>query len=412
MDVVYPRCAAIDVHKRTAVVTVGWVDEQGQRHRRTRTYGTMTADVERLCQWLREQQVTHVAMGSTGVFWKPLVTLLEESGLVVVLANAAHVKAVPGRKTDVRDSEWLLELMQHGLVQGSFIPEAPIRELRELTRYRTSLIEERIREVNRVQKVLEDANIKLAAVATNTLGVSGRAMLEALIAGETDPAVLADLAQARLRRKQAQLVQALRGRVKPHHRLLLRELLDHIAYLERAIERLSAMIEEQTRPFAAALDLLCSIAGVGQRAAEVILAEIGPDMSRFPSARHRCSWAAVCPGNDESAGKRRSGRMRKGNRWLRTALLQSAWAAVRTKGSCFGAQFRRVAKRRGEKRAALAVAHRLLTVIYHVLTRGVFYEELGAAYCDRREPAKLASYHVRRLAELGYKVQLEPQSAA
>jgi transposase len=249
-------------------------------------------------------------------------------------------------------------------------------------------------------------------VASNILGVSGRAMLEALIAGEDDPAVLADLAQARLRRKQAQLVQALRGRGTPHHRLLLRELLDHIGYLERAIERLSAAIEEQTRPFAAALELLCSIAGVGQRAAEVILAEIGPDMRRFPSARHLCSWAAVCPGNDERAGKRRSGRMCKGNRWLRTALLQSAWAAVRTKGRCVGAPFRRVAKRRGEKRAALAVAHRLLTVIYHVLTRGVVYEELGAASCDRREPATLASYHVRRLAELGYTVQLEPQSAA
>ncbi len=412
MDVLYPRCAAIDVHKRTAVTTVGWVDEQGERHRQTRTFGTMTADIERLCQWLAEHHVTHVAMESTGVYWKPLFNLLEEQQFVVVLANAAHVKAVPGRKSDVRDSEWLLELMQHGLIQGSFIPTAPIRELRDLTRYRTSLIQERAREINRVQKVLEDANIKLAAVASNTLGVSGRAMLEALIAGEDDPQVLAGLAKARLRRKQAELVQALRGRVKPHHRLLLRELLDHIAYLDRAIARLDQEIKVCTQPFAAALELLCSIAGVKQRVAEVVLAEIGVDMDRFPSARHLCSWAALCPGNDESAGKRRSGRTRKGNRWLRTALLQAAWAAIRTKGSYFGAQFRRIAKRRGEKRAAVAVAHSLLTVIYHVLTRGVFYEDLGATYFDRREPGQVADYHRRRLEALGYEVKLEPRSAA
>ena len=288
MDVLYPHCAAIDVHKRTAVTTVGWVDEQGERHRQTRTFGTMTADIERLCQWLAEHHVTHVAMESTGVYWKPLFNLLEEQPFVVVLANAAHVKAVPGRKTDVRDSEWLLELMQHGLIQGSFIPTAPIRELRDLTRYRTSLIQERAREINRVQKVLEDANIKLAAVASNTLGVSGRAMLEALIAGEDDPQVLAGLAKARLRRKQAELVQALRGRVKPHHRLLLRELLDHIAYLDRAIARLDQEIKVCTQRFAAALELLCSIAGVKQRVAEVVLAEIGIDMDRFASVRHLC----------------------------------------------------------------------------------------------------------------------------
>jgi transposase len=411
MDVIYPRCAAIDVHKRTAVASVGWVDEQGRRQRQTRTFSTMTADIERLGDWLAEHGVTHVAMESTGVFWKPLFNILEER-FAVVLANAAHVKAVPGRKTDVRDSEWLLELMQHGLIRGSFIPPAAIRELRDLTRYRTSLIQERTREANRIQKVLEDANIKLAAVASDVLGVSGRQMLEAIIAGETAPRVLAELAKRRLRQKQAELEQALTGRVKPHHRLLLRELLDHVDYLDRAIERVSAAIAERTRPFAAALALLCSIAGVKQRTAEVLLAEIGGDMSRFPSARHLCSWAALCPGNHESGGKRRSGQTRKGNRWLRAGLLQAAWAAVRVKGGYFGAQFRRIARRRGEKRAAVAVAHSILTVIYHVLKDGVSYNELGAAYFDRLEPGKLARYHLRRLAELGYAVYLEPPPAA
>ena len=411
MDVIYPRCAAIDVHKRTAVASVGWVDEQGRRQRQTRTFSTMTADIERLRAWLAEHRVTHVAMESTGVFWRPLFNVLEEQ-FTVVLANAAHVKAVPGRKTDVRDSEWLLELMQHGLIRGSFIPPAEIRELRDLTRYRTSLIQERTREANRIQKVLEDANIKLAAVASDVLGVSGRQMLEAIIIGETDPRVLADLAKRRLRQKQAELEQALTGRVKPHHRLLLRELLDHVDYLDRAIARVSAAIEERTRPFTAALALLCSIPGVKQRTAEVLLAEIGADMGRSPSARHLCSWAAVCPGNHESGGKRRSGQTRKGNRWLRAGLLQAAWAAVRVKGGYFGAQFRRIARRRGEKRAAVAVAHSLLTVVYHVLTDGVPYEELGATYVDRLEPGKLARYHLRRLAELGYGVYLEPPPAA
>jgi transposase len=411
MDVVYPRCAAIDVHKRTAVTSVSWVDEHGRRQRETRTFSTMTADIGRLGAWLAEHGVTHVAMESTGVFWKPLFNILEER-FTVVLANAAQVKALPGRKTDVRDSEWLLELMQHGLIRGSFIPGAPIRELRDLTRYRTSLIQERTREVNRIQKVLEDANLKLAAVASDILGVSGRQMLEAIIAGETDPRRLADLAKRKLRRKQAELEQALDGRVKPHHRLLLRELLDHVDYLDAAIARVSAAIEERTRPFETALALLCSIAGVQRRTAEVLLAEIGPDMSRFPSARHLCSWAAICPGNHESGGKRRSGRTRHGDRWLRAALLQAAWAATRVREGYFGAQFRRIARRRGEKRAAVAVAHALLTVAYHVLKDGRPYHEPGAAYFDRLEPGRLARYHVRRLAELGYDVQLGPRPAA
>ena len=326
MDVLYPQCAAIDVHKRTAVVAVGWVDAQGQRQRRVRTFGTMTGDLERLRDWLTEHEVTHVAMESTGVYWKPLFHVLEER-FVVILANAAHVKAVPGRKTDVRDSEWLLELMQHGLIRASFIPPAPIRELREVTRYRASLIQERAREANRVQKVLEDANLKLAAVATDVLGVSGRLMLQAIVDGETDPKALAALAKGRLCKKREALAAALMGRIRPHHRVLLRELLAHIDYLDGAIARLSERIAARLQPFAADLELLCSIAGIKRRAAEVILAELGTDMGTWPDARHLCSWAALCPGNNQSGGKQRSGRTRHGNRWLKAVLLQATlWA--------------------------------------------------------------------------------------
>jgi transposase len=411
MDVLYPRCAGIDVHKRTAVVTIGWVDEQGQRRKRTRTFGTMTGEIEQLAAWLVEHQVTHVAMESTGVYWRPVFNLLE-SHVEVVLANAAHVKAVPGRKTDVRDSEWLLDLMQHGLIRGGFIPEAPIRALRELTRYRTNVIEERTRALNRIQKVLEDTNIKLASVASDVLGVSGRAMLEAIIAGESDPEILAGLARGTLRKQHDALVQALRGRVEEHHRFLLRTLLAHVDHLTESITQLTAEIARRLEPYAAALDLLCTIPGVKRRVAEVVLAELGTDTSRFADARHLCSWAAICPGNHESAGKRRSGRMRHGNRWLRGVLLQAAWAAIKVRGGYFGAQFRRIAKRRGDKRAAIAVAHSLLTVIYHVLTRDEPYRDLGGDYFDRRKPEQQARYYARRLAELGFDVTLDPIAAA
>ena len=411
MDLVYPRCAGIDVHKRTAVTTIGWVDEQGQRRRKTRTFGTMTAEIEQLAAWLVEHGVTHVAMESTGVYWRPVFNLLEPQ-VEVVLANAAHVKAVPGRKTDVRDSEWLLDLMQHGLIRGGFIPEAPIRALRELTRYRTGVIEERTRALNRIQKVLEDTNIKLASVVSDILGVSGRAMLEALIGGETDPEVLAGLARGTLRKKHDALVQALRGRIEDHHRFLLRTLLAHVDRLTESIAQLNAEIARRVEPYAAAFDLLCTIPGIKRRVAEVVLAELGPDLGRFADARHLCSWAAICPGNHESAGKRRSGRMRHGNRWLRGILVQAAWAAIKVRGSSFGTRFRRIAKRRGDKRAAIAVAHRLLTVVYHVLTRNEPYRELGSDDVDRHTPEQQARYYARRLAELGFDVTLDPVTAA
>lgn len=410
MELLYPHCAAIDVHKATAVVTVGWLDERGTRRKTTRTFATTTPAIERMRAWLVEHGVTHVAMESTGVYWKPLFNLLEPH-VEVILANAAHVKAVPGRKTDVRDSEWLLDLMQHGLVRASFIPDAPIRALRDLTRYRTSLVEERTREANRIQKVLEDANVKLASVASDVLGVSGRAMLTAIVAGETDPERLALLARGTLRKKHAALVEALTGRVQDHHRLLLKTLLAHVDHLEQAITEVSAEITRRLDPYATAMALLCGIPGIKQRAAEVILAEIGSDMERFVDARHLCSWAALCPGNDESAGRRRSGRLRHGNRWLRTVLVQGAWSAIKVTGSYFGARHRRIARRRGEKRAIIAVAHSLLTVVYQLLRHGVVYEDLGADYFERRSPRRDAQYHLHRLAELGYDVTVQPTAA-
>lgn len=411
MELLYPHCAAIDVHKRTAVAAVGWVDERGRRQREVRTFSTMAGDRARLRDWLAERGVTQVAMESTGVYWKPISPVLEER-FAVVLASAAPVKAVPGRKTDVRDSEWLLELMQHGLVRASSIPPAPIRELRELTRHRANLVRERAREANRVQKVLEDANVKLAAVVTDVLGVSGRLMLQALIDGETDPGALAALAKGRLCKQRAALVEAPTGRVRAHHRLLLRELLAHVDSLDGAIARLSAEIAERLRPYAADIALLCSIAGIKQRAAEVLVAELGTDRGAWPDARHRCSWAARCAGNNQSGGKQRSGRTRQGNRWRKRVLVQAAWAAARVKGGYLGAQFRRIAKRRGAQRALMAVAHSLLTSVYHVLKQGTPYQEPGARSCARFATDRQARYHPRRLAEPGYEVPAAPKVAA
>jgi transposase len=304
MEIVYPRRAAVDVHKRTAVASVGWADAAGRRHKQTRTFSIMTADLARLAAWLAEEGVTHVAIEWTGIFWKPVFHALEARRLTVVLANAAHVKAVPGRKTDVRDSEWLLDLLQHGLICGSFVPPAPIRSPRELTRYRTGLIEDRARQANRVQKVLEDANLKLAAVVTDVLGISGRRMLAALAAGSVSPAALADLATPRLRRKREALVQALTGQVQPYHRVLPRAVLDHIEYLDGLVARLDAEIEAASRPFAAAIELLCSIPGVKRRAAETIVAEIGVAMDTFPSAAQAaCSSTGGSPGGAARSGR-------------------------------------------------------------------------------------------------------------
>jgi transposase len=411
MDTLYPRCAGIDVHKGNVVVCVRCCDRPGKAFEEVRTFSTMTRDLLALSDWLAEQGVTHVAMESTGVYWKPVFNILE-SGVRVILVNAGHIKQVPGRKADVKDCQWVAQLLQHGLLKASFVPPEPIRGLRDLTRQRAQLIQERSAAANRIQKVLGDANVKPASVATDVLGVSGRGMLEALVAGETDPAKLADLARQRLREKIPALQLALRGRVTDHHRFLLRVHLDHITHLEELIGRLGARIAEALAPFAEAAERLTTIPGVSQRVAETVVAEIGTNMEQFPSAGHLASWAGMCSGNNESAGKRRSGRTVKGNRWWKRILVQAAWAASHTKGTYLAAQYRRLAKRRGRKRALVAVGHTLLVIIYHVLKRGTTYQDLGPDFLDRLEPERLTRQLVKRLEALGHKVTLEPAHAA
>lgn len=402
MQVLYERCAGIDVHKRTAVTAVITPEE-----RITQTFGTMTDDLLTLVDWLNAKGVTHVAMESTGVYWKPVYNLLEAAGFNVIVVNAHDMKAVPGRKTDVKDAEWIADLLRHGLLKASFIPDRPQRELRELVRYRKSLIEERAREVNRVQKVLEGANIKLASVATDVLGVSGRAMLEAMIAGKADPKDLAAMAKGRLQKKKDELERALQGQVGVHQRMLLATQLRHVDFLDEEIAKLSEEIATRMDPFAEALQLADTIPGVGRRAAEQILAETGTDMSRFPTAGHFASWAGVCPGSNESAGKRKSGRTRKGNPALRHALIEAARAAARSKNTFLSAQYHRIAARRGANRAAVALAHTILVIIYHMLKRGTPYQELGATHYDERHKEAMVRRTVKRLEGLGYKVSIE-----
>ena len=376
MDVLHACCAGLDVHKKTVVACVRRVDPAGKVSKSIKTFATMTANLLDLSDWLAAQGVKVVAMESTGSYWKPVFNLLEPR-FEVVLVNAHHIKQVPGRKTDVRDSEWIAQLLQHGLLRPSFIPPRPTRELRDLTRQRTQLINERTAVINRIQKVLEDANVKLGSVASNALGVSGRLMIEAIIRGEYDPVKLADLARSRLRKKIPQLRQALRGGVTEHHRFLLRTQMSHLDHLEQLIIQYSLRIEEALHPFAAMLALLVTIPGVDFRVAEVVVAEIGLDMSRFPTAGHLSSWAGLASGNHESAGKRRTGRTTPGNIWLKTALVQAAWAAYRAKKTHLSRKFRRIAGNRGKKRAAVAVAHTILVIIYHLMKEGTTYQEIA-----------------------------------
>jgi transposase len=412
MQVVYERCAGLDVHQKSVVACVLASQPDGSLAEVVRTFSTMTADLERLGRWLREQRVACVALESTGVYWYSVFNILEEIRLSTILVNPQHMKAVPGHKTDIADSKWLADLPRHGLLRASFIPPAAIRELRELLRYRKTLVGERSQEVNRLQKVLESANIKLAGVASDILGVSGRQMLEALAAGEEDPEVLAGMARRRLRAKLDLLRQALEGRVKPHHRTLIRALLEHISFLEAAIERLDEEVGRRLAPFQRALVLLQSIPGVSWTAAATIVAEIGVDMGRFVSGQHLASWAGVCPGNKQSGGKRLPATITKGNVWLRAILAQVAWGAVRTKGTSFGARFRRIARRQGKQKALVAVMHNLLLVIHAVLRDQVPYSELGADYYQPQDPARRARAHVRRLEQLGFTVTLTPTEAA
>jgi transposase len=413
MEIVFSRVAAIDVHKKQVTVAVRVPgDQPGQRHQQIRRFATFYARLREMTAWLVEQRVTQVAMEATGVYWKPVFhALAEAEGLEVLLVNAQHVKNVPGRKTDAKDAEWLAELLEVGLLRGSFIPPAEIAAIRELTRYRKKLIEERTREIQRMSKVLEDGGIKVDSVASKTLGASSRAMIEALIAGERDPVVLAELARGVLRSKIPDLTLALAGRFGQHHALLARLHLDHLDQLATLIARLDAEIEHLTVPFAAQLQLLRTIPGVGERIAQVIIAEIGVDMSRFPTAAHLASWAGLCPGNHQSAGKRKSGKTRKGDPPLCVALVEAAWAASRTH-TYLGAQFHRFHRRFGKTgtpRAAIAVAHTILVIAWHILANQTGYTDLGSDYHTRRDNPETRTRQLQRqLENLGYHVELTP----
>jgi len=423
MKVVYQQCAGLDVHKKTVVAC-----RLSGAKQEIESFGTTTPELLKLVDWLSQWEVTHVAMESTGVYWKPIYNLLEGS-FAVLLVNAKHVKNVPGRKTDVKDAQWLAQLLQHGLLKASFIPEMPQRDLRDLTRYRTKLVQERARVINRVQKVLEDANIKLSSVATNTLGMSGRAMLEAIVSGDTNPETMAQLAQGRLRSKIPLLEEALTGLVREHHRFLLSMQLVHIDFLDEQIASVSAQIEdkvhemnqessdhpdkEETQPLlkaSQAVELLDTIPGVDKTTGELIVSELGTDMSRFPTSAQAAAWAGLSPGNNESAGKHRSGRTRKGNPNLRSGLVQAAWSASKTKNTYLSAQYSRLASRRGKKRALVAVAHSILVIAYHILKGKQPYRELGAGYFDELKKESIVHGLTGRLEKLGYNVSLQPKA--
>lgn len=409
MRVVHERCAGLDVHKKTIVACRIVPASEGSWEIKIRTFKTMTADLLQLADWLREVRVTHVAIESTGVYWKPVFNVLEAEN-EVLLVNAKHIKFVPGRKTDVKDAQWIAELLQHGLLKASFIPQQEQRDLRELVRYRTHLINERSREVNRVHKVLQDANIKLSSVATDIMGMSGREMLAAIIAGNDDPEALAQLAKGRMRSKIADLERALSGYVKANHRLLLKLHLEHIDDLNAMLEQLEVEIERLMLPFDQndLVERLDTIPGVNKKTVQVIVAELGIDMSRFPNARHAASWAGLVLGKNESAGRNRSSRTNKANRYLKTALVEAAHAAGRSKDNYLSAQYRRLAARRGKKRTAVAVAHSILVIVYHIIKRGTEYVDLGGNYFDKRKQESIQKLLVRRLEKLGLKVAVEP----
>jgi len=407
MENVFLCCAGLDLHKKSVEACVRRMEPSGHVHQQTRHWGTMTRDILMMADWMAAQGVTHVAMESTGVYWKPIYNILE-SRFTVLLVNARHLKQVPGRKSDIRDCQWIAQLLQHGLLKGSFIPPRPQRELRDLTRHRTQLVEEKTRTSNRIEKVLEDANIKLGSVASEVLGVSGRSMIQALLQGEKDPTQIADLARRQLRGKIPELEKALEGNLTEHHRFMLRLLWKGLTQQEALIAELEAKIEEVTRPFASEIERLDAVPGVDRRVAEVLLAEVGAKIDPFPTHQQLAAWAGICPGNEESAGKRRKRRITPGNRWLKRTLVQAAWAASHAKNSYLGSQYRRLAGRRGKKRALIAVGHSILVILYYLLKEGSQYADLGADFFDRLEPERLTRYYVKRLERLGHNVKLEP----
>lgn len=404
MEVLHPRCAGIDVHKDVVVAAVRCVSEPV--HREVRSFGTTTSELMSLSEWLESHQCTHVVMEATGVYWKPVWHLLEE-GFELVLVNAQHVKAVPGRKTDVGDAQWLAELLAHGLVRSSFVPPARIQELRDLTRTRKQLVRELSQHTLRIQKVLEDANLKLGSVLSSVVGKSGRAILKAIVEGETNPEKLAELAQGTARKKRSELIEALRGRVTEHHRRLLKLHLGLIDTLQVAMKEVDDSVGKTLEPIQARAQLLTTMPGVSDIAASVIVAEIGVDMTRFPSPGHLVSWAGMCPRNDESAGKRRSTRLRKGGTWLKTTLVTCAWTAVRTKDSYLKAQFLRLKARRGAKKAIMAIAASMLTACFFMLRDEVPYKDLGAQHFDRHDTGKTIGRLVKRLEALGCEVDIK-----
>ncbi len=407
MEVLYACCCGLDVHKKSITACVLWAEGKGKTRKEKRRFGTFTRELLQLADWLRACGVTHVAMESTGVYWKPVWNILEGQ-FEVLLVNAQHIKAVPGRKSDQKDCEWIADLLQHGLLHGSFVPPKEMRELRDLTRYRVSLAQEENRIANRVQKVLEDANLKLASVASDPLGVSGRAILKAILAGEEDTERLAEMSKGILRKKIPDLRLALEGRVTEHHRFLLQELLDHQEFLEKKMAEVEAEIEKRMRPFEAEVERLDTIPGVDRVTAWSLVAEVGVRMEQFPSAGHLASWAGLCPGSFESAGKRLSGRTRKGSASLRRCLCQVGSVVSHLRDNYLSAQYRRLAARRGGKRAVLAVAHTVLVMAYHILKRKQNYQELGADYFDRLNADAIRRSLVRRLERLGHRVTLEP----
>jgi transposase len=407
MEVLHDRCCGLDVHKETVVACLRLVID-GKVVKEVRTFATTTASLIALSEWLTENKCTHVAMEATGVYWKPVWHILSDGDIELVLANAAHVKNVPGRMTDVKDADWVSDLLAHGLIRASFVPDTHTQEMRTLMRTRRQLVREKSSHILRIQKTLEDANIKLDSVVTDVMGLSGRKMIQALIAGEKDPAKLARLADPRVKASQETLRQALRGRVTKSHRFLLRLHLGQIDALDAAVAELDREVEASIEPFRTAVEQVSTIPGVKDLSARTILSEIGIDMGQFPSDANLISWACICPRNDESAGKRRSTRIRKGSPWLKTTLVQCAWSAVRTKGTYLQAQFHRIRARRGVKKAIVAVAASILTAIYHMLKDGTMYQDLGPNHFDRRSKEQQKNRLLKRLADLGYVVQLAP----